>query len=194
MSGSKYLETIQKAMSDRDRTLPERESSRNQNPITNQEDPNLPLEPPPAAEQTVQSELDIISRDSIHTELSKAVSNVFYGINMLGYRAPVPINKDQYGLTLFTKPRMRLTRDNLLVDRKLSMLDVNDSTSYASAVRAYLDPVSHRFGDFKSIGVDPKNCFIPLLTNTIETATGWPDIVIDTYNSPEGVRKETWMS
>lgn len=192
MSDSIYLEKIQKAMNERKDSFEERKRSQMQSP-TQASDPNAVTEPPPVTEQQQRNELDIISRGSIHTDLSKAVSNVFHGVNMLGYRAPIPINKDQYGLTLFTKPRFRLHDDNLVRDRKLAQLMTEDSSSYAAAIRAYLDPVGQSRKQFSSLGVDSKNCFIPLLTNTIETLSGWPDIVMDTYNAPEGVRKQTWM-
>lgn len=192
---SEYLRKLEETMAERNAEFDQRLASVRSNPVTNLSDPNAATTPPPVRAQQLRKELDIVSRDSIYTDMSSVVTNVFRGINVLGYQAPVPINKDQYGYTFFTKPRMNLEEENLIQFRKLAQLASEDSTTMGNAIRAYLDPVGHNTssGGFESAIVDKKNIFIPLLTNTLESLSGWPDPLIDTYKAAPGVRKETWM-
>ena len=41
--------------------------------------------------------------------------------------------------------------------------------------------------------VDENLAFIPILTNTIKSMSGWPDIVLPSYTSKEGARREQWI-
>ena len=68
MPGSKYLETIQKAMNERAQSLPSRKRSQRQDPDTVTE-ANSVAQPPPVTQQQYADELDIISRDAIHTAI-----------------------------------------------------------------------------------------------------------------------------
>lgn len=40
--------------------------------------------------------------------------------------------------------------------------------------------------------LDPQQAFIPLLTNTMLSLTGWPDTVVGTYTAAQGVYREEW--
>ena len=40
--------------------------------------------------------------------------------------------------------------------------------------------------------VDENNGFIPILTNLITKCDGWPDTVIPTFTTKEGMRREQW--
>lgn len=40
--------------------------------------------------------------------------------------------------------------------------------------------------------VDEKMAFIPILTNAIKSMSGWNDIVLPTYTSKEGLKREQW--
>jgi len=40
--------------------------------------------------------------------------------------------------------------------------------------------------------VDPYMPFIPVLTNNVTSVSGWPDLVLPTFTSKEGVRREQW--
>ena len=69
------------------------------------------------------------------------------------------------------------------------------------AVRCYLDPRLQAFSlpevdvtgaamSLKCPLVDPLNPFISLLTNHIDSLSGMPDVLLPTYNSPEGQYRE----
>ena len=144
---------------------------------------------------------DEVSRSVGIGSLDAAQALLYQGINHRGIGNPVPRNTDNVGITFFTRPRLNLSYDNLAMDRTLSTLLVDNEKSIQQIVRAYLDPdrqagigVISRAGDevIKSAFVDPKNPFITLFTNTITSLSGWPDVVVDTYSSKEGVFKEAW--
>lgn len=40
--------------------------------------------------------------------------------------------------------------------------------------------------------VDNQQAFIPLLTNTIKSMSGWEDVVLPTFTSKEGLKREQW--
>ena len=122
--------------------------------------------------------------------LQTAIGSAFYGYNHEGSGNPVPSNSEMYGMTFFTRPRLNLTYDNIKLVRILTpMLNSSKILSVARACRAYLDPVGSR--EIYPCGlVDPKNAFIPILSNTLETLTGWPDPYLDVYTTKAGMYRE----
>lgn len=137
---------------------------------------------------------DGISRDGGYGSLSQAVTNTFYGINHQGAGVPAPRNNDHYGLTFFTRPRLNLSYDNIIAYRPLTNLLTTAPLSVNRAVRTYLDPVAERasVNPIRTPLVDPYNPFIPLLTNTLISISGWPDSTVETYTSTEGLKREAW--
>lgn len=135
-----------------------------------------------------------ISREQGFGELNSAVTNAFFGINHRGLGNAVPNNNDHYGLTFFTRPRMNLSYDNITAFRPLTNLLTDNPLTVQRAVRAYLDPDSGRraTGAITTPLVDPYNAFIPLLSNTLTSLSGWPDSTVDTYTSTEGMHREAW--
>lgn len=135
-----------------------------------------------------QDEVDIVSRLNGLGSLTSAQTNNLFGINHRGVGNPVPGNSDNYGLTFFTRPRLNLSYDNLAMHRMFTPLLSNDTLSIQRALRTLLDPD----GGIDSSLVDPLNPFIPMLTNNLISITGWPDLLVDTYTSKEGLHKEAW--
>lgn len=144
-----------------------------------------------------------------------ATTLAYFGNNVNGTLAPVPINTDQYGMTFFTRPRLNLSYDNVTQDRVFASMLTNNSKTVERAVRAILDPVGScaaRGGPksaytgrritsaddfladpaYPSPLIDDLNPFICLLSNTLISMTGWPDPVFDVYTAKEGVYRETW--
>jgi hypothetical protein len=120
-------------------------------------------------------------------------SDIFYGINRLPGLAPLPIHRESQGLVLFTRPHLNLSYDNISNVRTLAALMTQDPSTYQYAVRMMLDPITYGSGAKPSPLVDRYNPYITLLTNTISTMSAPPDIGLNTYVSPEGARKESWM-
>ncbi len=142
-------------------------------------------------EKYSSSLLDAVTQYAGGGSIMTAVGSAFWGINNTGTGAQIPANADQYGLTLFTRPRLNLTHDNIKLVRTLTpMLNSND-LSVPRAIRAYLDPVGSK-NIYPSRLVDPLNPFIPLLSNTLLSVSGWPDPYLDTYTSKAGAYREQW--
>lgn len=121
---------------------------------------------------------------------TKALANTLYGINSQKSTTLVPLNKDDYGYVFFTRPQLNMTTFNLRSYRKFYDLLTKDSNSILRYVRCMLDPKLEYTENIVSPFVDNKNPFIPLLTNTIEQMGGWPDPVIESYTTPQGLKRE----
>lgn len=151
--------------------------------------------------------------------IEAAVGNNLYGLNHRQTPTMVPMNKDSYGLTFFTRPQLNMTSDNLRSNRLFYPLLTTREDSMQRFVRTTLDPrlaskltgVVSRYGDnfpltkemiefLKPDGVgstpcpfvDPLQAFIPVLTNNLTAISGWPDMTIDMFKSKPGVYKEVY--
>lgn len=149
----------------------------------------------------VRAELSLISRASGNGDVYAAMQDLFRGINHRGTGNPIAPNADHYGLTFFTRPRLNLSYHNCLANRKLHpLLEAQDTPEYVSmrrAIRAYLDTAANRgeLPDIEKISsplVDPLSPFINLLSNSLLSLTGWPDVTLDTYTATEGLMRETY--
>lgn len=148
--------------------------------------------------------------DSLFAEgfsgLYTAATRSFRGINHFNTGAAVPANYDVHGYTFFTRPRMKLDDRNCIIERNaLTYLATSDRLSIPAAIRAYLDPigsgspVTTTYGDssipknkYTCPLVDPLSPFISILSNSLVSLTGWPDIDVDTYTESAGLMKEQW--
>lgn len=129
------------------------------------------------------------SRDSIFHD-------VMYGINRRMRGDNVPANNDLQGLTFFTRPNLNLTYDNISQVRVMSHLLTDDPLTFQRAIRVLLDTtLSVQTTGQKVLTdlVDEKLPYIAMLTNSIVSCSGWPDLSLNTYVSPEGMAKESWI-
>lgn len=129
------------------------------------------------------------SRDSIFHD-------VMYGINRRMRGDNVPANNDLQGLTFLTRPNLNLTYDNISQVRVMSHLLTEDPLTFQRAVRVLLDTtLSVETSGQKVLTplVDEKLPYIAMLTNSIVSCSGWPDLSLNTYVSPEGMAKESWI-
>lgn len=153
-----------------------------------------------------------ISRDDIDGLFAEgigaiytAATRAFHGINHYNNGAALPSNYDLVGYTFFTRPRMKLSDGNILRDRALMPMLNEAALSIPGAIRAYLDPIgsgspvkfttkdtSFKKNMYPCPLVDPLNPFITILSNSLVSMTGWPDISVDTFESDAGIQKEKW--
>lgn len=126
--------------------------------------------------------------------LASNLVNTVYGINHRQTQLALPFNKDAYGLTFFTRPRMNLTRDNVRMVRQMIPLLNSEPRSIQRIIRVLLDPLlalgSDPTGRVYSPYVDDLNVFIPLLTNLCLSVSGWNDFGVDSHVTPEGHFRE----
>jgi hypothetical protein len=146
---------------------------------------------PDGQSETIKKALDDIYSKTAVGNLSTAISDTFHGLNHRKQPNSIPINKDDHGLTFFTRPRMNMTRDNLRQVRQFVPMLTNNAVSIPRAIRALLDTDSQK-EEHGSPLVDPFQAFIPILTNQLITISGWPDVVAPTYTSKPGVYKEAY--
>jgi len=133
----------------------------------------------------------------------QALSNMLYGLNHTNINPPLPMNKSTYGYTFFTRPQLNLRTTNIRRVRQFYPLLTTKELSVFRYVRTMLDPrLMHKLllnGNsskyynhevLRSPLVDPKNPFIPILSNALKSMSGWPDEATPTYTSKSGVRRE----
>lgn len=124
--------------------------------------------------------------------ISKAIANNMYGVNNLMAPSAVPVSKDHYGYAFFTRPQLNLSTPNLRNVRKLYSYLTQKPASVHRYIRMMLDPRLYYTEGLTCPFLDNEMAFIPVLTNNLENMSGWPDIVVPTYTSPEGLRREQW--
>ena len=138
-----------------------------------------------------QKLIDYVSRQLSMGSMSEGLVNTLVGFNHRVGANTAPINKDTYGFTFFTRPRLNLSYHNLASLRQLTpMLDENEFSMWRF-IRATLDPEGSNTY-CKTRLAPPNNPFIPVLSNNLLSLSGWPDITVDTYTSPEGLYKESF--
>lgn len=144
--------------------------------------------------KAIQDNLDLVFRAGGIGARRAQVYETCFGYNYRARGQVVPGQRDQVGLTFFTRPDLNLYRDNLTQDRNLTDLITPASISYARAVRAWLDPNGSANPDFdySTPLVNPKAAFISLLTNTLKSLSGFPDNAMSKYTSQEGIMGEQW--
>lgn len=140
-----------------------------------------------------------------HGNPRKALSNTLFGLDHRDVGTATPFEKSNVGLVFFTRPQLNLSNLNLIRSRHLINLANQDPLSIQRYVRCVLDPrisnagVEYAYGQSPdgslrhpriqmSPMLDPYQIFIPVLTNTLVSISGFPDPVLPTYTSKENVR------
>lgn len=123
--------------------------------------------------------------------VSSPISDSLYGLNNTGEPAQIPMNKEQYGLLFFTKPRLNLSIDNIKHSRIMYELSTGRKDSFRNYIRCNLDPRVAYDDELRTSLVDVNQAFIPILTNMIISCTGWPDLAPEMFTTAEGLKKES---
>lgn len=150
-------------------------------------------------DSVIKGSLDDYLVGSAGGPVATAIGNNFYGINHRQTPGAIPKNKDVYGYTFFTRPQLNMQTDNLRNVRTLTPLLNTNSQSAQRIIRCALDPrlmagypVSGGSNRLSCPFVDNEMAFIPVLTNSLLSISGWPDLVLPDYTAPEGAYKETY--
>lgn len=154
------------------------------------------------AQPQVNVSIDDLSQNSAIGSLSDAMTNNIYGFNHRQTPLAIPINKDHYGYTFFTRPQLNMQTRNIRSLRILMPLVTAGEISYQRALRCLLDPrliAGYGSSDEEDVGadrnfqcalVDNKQAFMPMLTNQLNSISGWQDITVPTFSSKEGIYKD----
>lgn len=129
--------------------------------------------------------------------VKSGITRSLYGVNFAGTPNAMPVKRDSYGLTFFTKPIMNMTEENLRSNRIMSQLLNRDANSIHRLIRCSLD--AQVFNDkstgsraYRSPFVNPKSPFIPILSNNLLSMSGWPDYDSQTFTSGSGNWREEY--
>ena len=131
--------------------------------------------------------------------LQKITGQTLRGINIGNKQLPPIMSpKDQVGLVFFTRPQLNLSTINIKPIRQFKQLLTLKKDSIQRFVRTTLDPrlqwgIPSNYYNNEQLDcplVDMHNPFIPVLTNLIKTMSGWPDMVVPSFTSSAGMRKE----
>lgn len=115
---------------------------------------------------------------------STSIGAAYWGFNHRNTPTPIPINRDGTGLVFFTRPDLNLASSNLRHYRAMNALQSEASLSLPRIFRNYLDPelamaMQTDGGLCRTIDcplVDNLQAFIPLLSNTCISLSGFEDI------------------
>jgi len=121
---------------------------------------------------------------------------VISGHNTMANTTILPANIDHQGYTFFTKPCLNLSYNNVIAVRELAFLGDTNPLSMANAIRCMLNPPgfdtytegrhNDLIGDnYRSQLVNNESAFIPMLSNTLVSISGWRDKTVDTFTSKE---------
>lgn len=138
--------------------------------------------------------LDKLNKTATYGSRISAYADLLMGFNKRQQGNALPNNMDLQGPVFFTRPNLNLSYDNVAADRRLMNLVNPVVDSLPRAIRVMLDPQSAIDDNITSPSLfDHKQAFIPLLSNCCISLTGWPDVSMNTYKTPEGIAKEVWM-
>lgn len=136
-----------------------------------------------------------LARISGFGEPAQAITHAFSGFDHRHSGGFEQRDYDHQGFVFFTRPRMNLSYDNLSMDRQMMPLATPRTDSMYRALRVMLDPrlpdVEEGEGAESDI-FDHRQAFMPLLSNLCQSLSGFPDITLETYTSPEGRAKESF--
>lgn len=128
--------------------------------------------------------------------IESAITDNFWGINHRQTPSALPHNRDQNGLTFFTRPQLHMDVSNLRNDRRFFPLLTKDPKSLPAILRNTLDPRLHNGWGGRTAKschfVDPENVFIPMLTNNLVSLSGWRDKSLPTHTSQPGMYQESY--
>lgn len=137
----------------------------------------------------LEASIDQILENLPTGSLSRAISDNLFGINARHKNSPLPRPRDSHGYTFMSRPQLNLSNANISNYRRFFSLLTDNEMSYPRYTRLMLDPrLSYR--GYKSPLVNPKLAWIPILTNSITSISGWPDLAIPTHTTPSGLYSE----
>jgi hypothetical protein len=146
----------------------------------------------------LNEDLRPIRRSAPTGDPHSATFNMLYGPNHFGSGDLVPINQDTFAYVFFTKPNLNLSKRNVARVRKLHYLLDDDPNSLGCAVRCMLSPTVATGTDradakgVRSKAINDEYPFIPFLSSSLESLTGWPDEAMEFFESEEGWAKEVY--
>ncbi len=129
--------------------------------------------------------------------VTQPISRAMFGFNQFATPGALPMNKNLAGLTFFTRPLLNLAGDNLIHNRIMAKLATTDRDNTTTYIRNALDKDSYAEQpgiDFSTMSnvFDNSQAFIPILSASLETISGWREVAPPTYGSKPGTYQEEY--
>ena len=123
---------------------------------------------------------------------NKQLGNVLYGFNHRN--TPLITSTIQHGndYIFFTRPHFNMMASNLRNDRTMTNLITTTSNNTQTFIRQTLDPSLAENEKISCPLLNNNLGFIPILSNTLKSMSGWPDRMLPTYASRAGARGEQY--
>lgn len=143
--------------------------------------------------------LDITKGSTSKTNLKQSIGLSLYGHSLDNRMNHTGYDADTIGHVFFTRPQLNLSDENLAMVRELAVLIDRNPFGIPRWVRCTLDPrladpvTGPLIGGVNSPLVNNKNAFIPLLSNTVISVSGWPTRAVRSYTSQPGRYNEVYM-
>lgn len=132
--------------------------------------------------------------------LRDAGSNSLFGFKRSPGMAPIPRNNDDQGYCFFTRPQLNLQTANL-INNRIFYPYLTPGTDAEDTIQRFarctLDPRLARNVDpnleyKRSSLVDKRNGFIPILTNSLKTMSGFTPLQVKEWSSKAGLYGEEY--
>lgn len=144
--------------------------------------------------------LNLLNRENGMGGITTGFSDILLGTNHRGIGNSVTPNTDNQGISFIIRPDCNLSAGNLQNDRVLTPLMTPRTDTYQAYVRSALDHrltvgyrnENNRLSQISSDFLDDKLPYITLLTNSLVTLSGWPDIALGSFTTAPGRLKESW--
>lgn len=142
-----------------------------------------------------ENDIRTVRKSTLTGDPDSSLFNMFYGPNHFGSNDLVPINQDTFAYIFFTKPNLNLSKANIGHVRKLQYLLNQGPNTIANAVKCSL---STKFGwneardGSRSDAINDDYPFIPFLSSSIESVSGFPDEAMEFFQSEEGMAKQVY--
>lgn len=129
---------------------------------------------------------------TVYGNLGKAYSNALFSMNRHENNDNRQAPNDHQGFTFFVRPMMNFSRNNLKNDRLLYSLLTTKTETVESHVRMMFDRLLYFNENMNHPFTDNLSFYIPILSNNLESLSGFPDVAVDSYVSPSGSRKQQY--
>lgn len=144
----------------------------------------------------VEQVIDYIFSRTSFGSVSTAIGNMFMGFNHRNTPSLLPMNRDTNGYVFFTRPDVNLKEVNIRQSTTFNQLRNTDSYSLGRIIRCTLDPdlmkgTNTPEGKYSCPVLDPLQVFIPMLSNTCTSVSGFGDIETPLYTTKPGAYGET---
>lgn len=142
----------------------------------------------------IEFERDFVMQHMHVENLDTTLGTALYGFNSNLSKRFVHQNKINMGYTFFTRPQLNLSPHNIRFSRQLfGFLGSEHKTDMSTFVKHTLDPRLAASKAAKGVNIiNNRQAYIPILSNTLNSLSGAPDLELPSFTGEEGRMNETY--